>query len=74
MGVDYMVYGFIFIGFVKKVLEKVIEDDLNNLRVYLVMVYYYKYLLVFVGGSKKKFCEFFYKVFVVVSVILMDKG
>lgn len=74
MGVDHMAYGPTFIGSAKKALEKAIEDDPNNPRAYLVMAYYYKHLPAFVGGSKKKSCEFFHKASAVASATPTDKG
>ncbi len=74
MGVDHMAYGPTFIGSAKKSLEKAIEDDPNNPRAYLVMAYYYKHLPAFVGGSKKKSCEFFHKANAVAKATPTDKN
>ncbi|MEZ5042536.1 MAG: hypothetical protein R2828_21725 [Saprospiraceae bacterium] len=74
MGVDHMSYGPTFIGSAKTALEKAIEDDPNNPRAFLVMAYYYMHLPAFVGGSKKKACEFFQKASAVASGTPTDKS
>ncbi len=61
MGLDHMEFGPKYVGSAKALFTQSIELDPNNPRAYLMQGLYYLHMPGFLGGSRKKACEYLQK-------------